>query len=192
MLMKRVLTFFANCQPPLINLCLCVLIILPLNLFVAFSAYSSGQGDSLEYHIHGRLVNNDGGTCVVNNGRDIFVNFGNVPVKKLDDENEIRVIMNYTLSCPINSNRQFQVSFSVTGQGPDSIDFDTNVPGLVMNFVVDGEYAVINGLGGHFDPPLNIDPSHPPKIEVAMTYYGDAPSDAQQFNASALMTVIYF
>lgn len=138
------------------------LLTLLISLLLVSGAQADRKGDSEKITFTGTLMHM-AGACIVNNGGDISVQFGNVAVSQVKYEKFIQPL-NYTLQCPgAVPGSRISMTFKATPvSGGDGATLASSVPGLWVRVLREKQPQPLNKA---FDVP-NV--NTPPALSVEL------------------------
>ncbi|WP_293770409.1 fimbrial protein [uncultured Pantoea sp.] len=154
--------------------------VIAIIFFVIPFCFAVQTGDTLDLKIHGTLKRKP---CHINNDGMIYIEFGNVGIKKIDGKRYIQDI-NYTLECedPDDSaNLKMTVKGAQTSYNTGAIN--TNIPGLGIGILQNGLPVIIN-------QPFVIDYNSPPVLKAVPVASGVTLYEGA-FNATATLLAEY-
>lgn len=121
--------------------------------------------------------------CVINNDRQIEVEFGDVMTTRVDGNN-YRIPVDYTLSCQGASSNAIKLQVQGTGANFDSNVLRTQKTGLGIALLQGGSRLPIN----HW---LNFTYPNTPRLEAVLVKQDGITLSAGEFTAGAVMKVVY-
>ncbi|CAI1011586.1 fimbrial protein [Serratia entomophila] len=123
--------------------------------------------------------------CVINNGQQIDVDFGDrVGVGKVDGQNYLQTV-NYRIDCePGESGQTLGLTVVAAASGFDGAAVPTNVPDLAVRLLLAGNAFVLN-------KRMAIDAAKPPVLQAVPVKRQGSELKPQAFNAQATLLADY-
>lgn len=148
------------------------------------TVFAAQTGDTMSITFTGRLNNHK--PCVVNNNQDINVAFGNVNINKVSTDH-ITQSMDYSLDCSgSQAGNTVEMTIKATPVTGDTAAIASNIPGLWLKFIKDGQPQDLNEAFTVADwqstPTLEIELEKDPAVEL----------EAAAFSATATLMSEYF
>ncbi|CAI1929832.1 fimbrial protein [Serratia marcescens] len=128
---------------------------------------------------------NEPPACVINNGQQIDVDFGErVGISKVDGQNYLQTI-NYRIDCePGGSGQTLGLTLIATASGFDSAAVPTSVPDLAIRLLLAGNAFVLN-------KRVAIDAANPPVLQAVPVKRKGSELKPQAFSAQATLLADY-
>lgn len=158
--------------------------LLALGVFFAQQGWAVEPVEN-EAGISFRGMLNEPPTCVINNGQQIDVDFGErVGVGKVDGKNYLQTV-NYRIECtPGDYGLALGLTLEAAASGFDNAAVPTNVPDLAVRVLLAGNAFVLN-------KRVPIDAAHPPVLQAVPVKRQGAELKPQAFNAQATLVADY-
>lgn len=121
--------------------------------------------------------------CVINNNKTIDVDFGTILRDRLDGKNYRRDV-NYTLDCKDQTTNEMRLSVRGNPVTFDNSALQTNISGLGISLVANGEKLGINDW-------LRFTYPNKPALTAIPVINKDSPPAGGDFQASATLVVAY-
>ncbi|HID9895600.1 MULTISPECIES: fimbrial protein [Serratia] len=158
----------------------CHVLLLALSLHTTF-AQAADQGTKIS--ITATVVAPP--PCVINDGRTIDIDFGNVGINRIDGNRYMQRI-DYSIKCDfLDNSRQLKMKIIGTAATFDSSILGSNINGLGIKLLANGRSFAIN-------TPLDITYSSPPTLDVVPVKKGSVHLTEGKFTSGATMLVDYF
>lgn len=155
--------------------------LLGISLLVPSLGQANQTGDSRSVTFHGTLKSKP---CYIDDDGDIYVHFGNVGVNKVDGEHYIQDVP-YTLRCEdANSSETLKMSLKGSQAGFEESALQTDVNGLGIRILRDGEPLKINDA-------IAINYEKPPKLQAVPVQQSGVALTARDFSATATLLTEY-
>ncbi len=128
---------------------------------------------------------NDPPACVINNGQQIDVDFGErVGISKVDGQNYLQTI-NYEIKCePGSSGHTLGLTLVAAASGFDTAAVPTTVPDLAVRLLLAGNAFVLN-------KRVAIDAANPPVLQAVPVKRQGSALKPQAFSAQATLLADY-
>ncbi|MEE4482836.1 fimbrial protein [Serratia ficaria] len=148
---------------------------------------AGGVAQAVEVKFTGKLVEQP--DCVLNAGKDIFVDFDNVVAKKVDGVSYKKMEIPYSVSCtggdPNSGQLKVVLEFNTVGW-PDYNALKTTIPPLGLRIVQgQGDTTYTSGT------KLSIDAANPTKLYAVPIGKPGTELSGGDFSGSATMTAMY-
>jgi hypothetical protein len=123
--------------------------------------------------------------CIINNGNDIDVNFGDsIGINSINGINHLKQI-DYRINCELGAALDHLV-LVISGE-PSAFDnsaVDSSLPGLSIKLLVDNNPV-------EFGQSINVDTSHIPVLQAVLIKSSEVILSEGPFNAAATLQVMY-